>query len=135
MELFSFNSCSKYFLSFHNYTIHNKLLEKGTQTDIIIYVPLVTRDMPRAITIGISLTTVCYLMVNVAYITVLGASGILASEAVAVVSKKTQIPLEQVIECVCSDCNERGRGTSRFRAGKKSNIGRYSIKCGKYQTN
>ena len=41
--------------------------------------------MPRAIVIGISLTTVCYLMVNVAYITVLGASGILASDAVAVV--------------------------------------------------
>ena len=44
------------------------------------------RDMPKAITIGISLTTVCYLMVNVAYITVLGKAGILKSEAVAVVS-------------------------------------------------
>ena len=44
------------------------------------------RDMPRAIVIGISLTTVCYLMVNVAYVTVLGAAGILKSEAVAVVS-------------------------------------------------
>ena len=44
------------------------------------------RDMPRAIVIGISLTTVCYLMVNVAYVTVLGSPGILASEAVAVVS-------------------------------------------------
>lgn len=42
--------------------------------------------MPRAIVIGISLTTVCYLMVNVAYVTVLGSAGILASEAVAVVS-------------------------------------------------
>lgn len=42
------------------------------------------KDMPRAIIIGISLTTVCYLLVNVAYITVLGASGILASSAVAV---------------------------------------------------
>jgi len=40
--------------------------------------------MPKAITIGISLTTVCYLMVNVAYITVLGKAGILESEAVAV---------------------------------------------------
>ena len=45
------------------------------------------RDMPRSITIGISLTTVCYLMVNVAYITVLGKMGILESSAVAVVSK------------------------------------------------
>lgn len=42
------------------------------------------KDMPRAIVIGISLTTVCYLMVNVAYVTVLGSAGILASEAVAV---------------------------------------------------
>ncbi|CAH3042166.1 unnamed protein product [Pocillopora meandrina] len=42
------------------------------------------KDMPRAIVIGISLTTVCYLLVNVAYITVLGAPGILASDAVAV---------------------------------------------------
>ena len=42
--------------------------------------------MPRAITIGISLTTVCYILVNVAYIAVLGSSGILESEAVAVVS-------------------------------------------------
>lgn len=47
--------------------------------------------MPRAITIGISLTTVCYLMVNVAYITVLGKTGILASEAVAVVSVKNKL--------------------------------------------
>ena len=43
--------------------------------------------MPKAITIGISLTTVCYLMVNVAYITVLGKTGILNSDAVAVVSR------------------------------------------------
>lgn len=43
--------------------------------------------MPKAITIGISLTTVCYLMVNVAYITVLGKAGILNSDAVAVVSR------------------------------------------------
>ena len=43
--------------------------------------------MPKAITIGISLTTVCYLLVNVAYITVLGKAGILESDAVAVVSR------------------------------------------------
>ena len=48
--------------------------------------------MPRSITIGISLTTVCYLVVNVAYITVLGKTGILDSSAVAVVSKnKTSV--------------------------------------------
>ncbi|KAK2553179.1 b0 [Acropora cervicornis] len=40
--------------------------------------------MPRSIAIGISLTTVCYLVVNVAYITVLGKTGILESSAVAV---------------------------------------------------
>ncbi|EDO37074.1 predicted protein [Nematostella vectensis] len=42
------------------------------------------RDMPKAIIIGISIITGCYLMVNIAYITVLGGAGILASEAVAV---------------------------------------------------
>ncbi|KXJ17864.1 b(0,+)-type amino acid transporter 1 [Exaiptasia diaphana] len=42
------------------------------------------RDMPRAIVIGVSIITICYLIVNVAYITVLGGTGILASEAVAV---------------------------------------------------
>ncbi|KAK3748507.1 hypothetical protein QZH41_008575 [Actinostola sp. cb2023] len=42
------------------------------------------RDMPRAIIIGVSLITICYLIVNVAYVTVLGGAGILASEAVAV---------------------------------------------------
>ncbi|XP_031563576.1 b(0,+)-type amino acid transporter 1-like [Actinia tenebrosa] len=42
------------------------------------------KDMPRAIVIGISLITVCYLLINVAYITVLGKSGILISPAVAV---------------------------------------------------
>ena len=49
--------------------------------------PILCRDMPKAITIGIAITTVCYLMVNVAYITVLGKAGILSSEAVAVVSR------------------------------------------------
>ena len=53
------------------------------------HLPILCRDMPKAITIGISLTTVCYLMVNVAYITVLGKAGILNSEAVAVVSRNT----------------------------------------------
>ncbi|KAK3701454.1 hypothetical protein QZH41_004059 [Actinostola sp. cb2023] len=42
------------------------------------------RDMPRAIVIGISLITVCYLLINVSYIAVLGKSGILHSEAVAI---------------------------------------------------
>ena len=51
------------------------------------HLPILCRDMPKAITIGISLTTVCYLMVNVAYITVLGKAGILKSDAVAVVSR------------------------------------------------
>ena len=49
--------------------------------------------MPRAIIIGISLTTICYLLVNVAYIAVLGKALILKSEAVAVVSCKGQVKI------------------------------------------
>ena len=41
--------------------------------------------MPRSIIIGISLTTMCYLLTNVGYITVLGESGILKSEVLAIV--------------------------------------------------
>lgn len=60
--------------------------EKCLQPNDYVLLSFTYRDMPRAIVIGISLTTVCYLMVNVAYVTVLGSAGILASEAVAVVS-------------------------------------------------
>ena len=43
------------------------------------------RDLPRALMIGIPLVTVCYLMTNIAYITVVGKVGILTSGAVAMV--------------------------------------------------
>ena len=45
----------------------------------------VPRDLPRALMIGIPLVTVCYLLVNIAYIAVVGGHGILTSGAVAVV--------------------------------------------------
>lgn len=43
-------------------------------------------NLPRAIMIGIPLTTACYVMVNVAYLAVLSPAEMMASEAVAVVS-------------------------------------------------
>jgi L-type amino acid transporter 9 len=42
-------------------------------------------NLPRAIIIGISLVTVCYLAINVAYLTVLSPAALIKSDAVAVV--------------------------------------------------
>lgn len=44
------------------------------------------RDMSRVIVIGIFFIIVCYLLVNVVYITVLGVFGILVLDVVVVVS-------------------------------------------------
>lgn len=44
------------------------------------------RNLPLAIIIGIPLVAVCYVMVNVAYFTVMTTSEVLLSPAVAVVS-------------------------------------------------
>lgn len=54
------------------------------------------RNLPLAILIGISLVTVCYILVNVAYFTVMTPSELLLSPAVAVVRKR-QLPLSN--EC------------------------------------
>ena len=45
-----------------------------------------TRDLPLAIMIGIPVVTGCYVMVNVAYLTVMSAAEIATEKAVAVVS-------------------------------------------------
>lgn len=50
------------------------------------------RNLPLAILIGISLVTVCYVLVNVAYFTVMTPSELLMSPAVAIVRKR-QLPL------------------------------------------
>ena len=42
--------------------------------------------------IGIPLTTICYVMVNVAYLAVLSPTEMMESEAVAVVTKATLVP-------------------------------------------
>lgn len=44
------------------------------------------RNLPRAIVIGIPLVTVCYILMNVAYFTVMTPTELLQSQAVAVVS-------------------------------------------------
>lgn len=43
------------------------------------------RNLPLAIIIGIPLVTVCYVMVNIAYFTVMTPADLLSSPAVAVV--------------------------------------------------
>ena len=52
------------------------------------------RDLPRSIMIGIPLVTVCYVLVNIAYLTVLSPAEILTSSAVAVVSKACSVQSE-----------------------------------------
>lgn len=44
------------------------------------------RNLPRAIMIGIPLTTVCYVLANVGYLAVMSKEEIMLSHAVAVVS-------------------------------------------------
>lgn len=43
------------------------------------------RNLPRSIILGIPLVTICYVLVNIAYLTVMSPEELLASEAVAVV--------------------------------------------------
>ena len=56
------------------------------------------RDLPWSIMIGIPLVTVCYVLVNIAYLTVLSPAEILTSSAVAVVSKAYSVQSEMEIE-------------------------------------
>ena len=50
------------------------------------------RDLPLAIMIGIPLVTGCYVLVNIAYLTVLTAAEVASSNAVAVVSDIRIVP-------------------------------------------
>lgn len=51
------------------------------------------RNLPLAILIGISVVSVCYVLVNVAYFTVMTPSELLLSPAVAVVRKRRLPPV------------------------------------------
>lgn len=50
------------------------------------WVPAPPRNLPLAIIVGIPLVTVCYILMNVSYFTVMTATELLQSQAVAVVS-------------------------------------------------
>lgn len=50
-----------------------------------VFVPL--RNLPMAIVIGIPLVTVCYILMNISYFTVMTPTELLQSQAVAVVSR------------------------------------------------
>lgn len=56
----------------------------------------ILRNLPMAIIIGIPLVTVCYILMNIAYFTVMTPTELLQSQAVAVVS------------CWCSDLWKEG---------------------------
>lgn len=73
-----------------------------------VFVPL--RNLPMAIVIGIPLVTVCYILMNVSYFTVMTPTELLQSQAVAVVSR-----------CGC-DLWKEGDSESR-KAGYISRLG------------
>ena len=56
--------------------------------DLILCVMLCLRNLPLAILIGIPLVSVCYVMVNISYFTVMTATELLQSPAVAVVRSR-----------------------------------------------
>ena len=53
-----------------------------------LWVPAPPRNLPLAILLGIPLVTGCYILMNVSYFTVMTATELLQSQAVAVVSAR-----------------------------------------------
>lgn len=60
-------------------TVHNVFL------CFFVFLSICHRNLPLAILIGIPLVSVCYVLVNVAYFTVMSTTELLLSPAVAVV--------------------------------------------------
>lgn len=60
-----------------------------------VFLSIDLRNLPLAIMIGIPLVTVCYVMVNIAYFTVMTPTELLLSPAVAVVRR---------VDSCCSMC-------------------------------
>ena len=65
----------------------------GTKSEILLDLLVLFRNLPRAILIGLPLTTACYVLVNVAYLAVLSPAEMIASEAVAVVLYYENLPM------------------------------------------
>ena len=66
------------------------------------------RDLPLAIMIGIPMVTGCYVMVNVAYLTVMSAAEIATEKAVAVVSVNREGKQQKrftILEFSCFGCH------------------------------
>lgn len=59
--------------------------------------PFLSRNLPLAIIIGIPLVTGCYILMNVSYFTVMTATELLQSQAVAVVSTGIRVSAVQAV--------------------------------------
>lgn len=77
----------KYYTSFDGSSCESSDLS-FTHLCVLFNVP---RNLPRAIMIGIPLTTLCYVLANVGYLAVMSKEEIMISHAVAVVREKLQI--------------------------------------------
>ena len=66
--------------------------------------PLCHRSLPRAIYISLPLVTVVYLLANVAYFAVLSPTEVLASNAVAVVSRRPSAETEHQHDTIATSC-------------------------------
>uniref|UniRef100_A0A3Q3VQG5 b(0,+)-type amino acid transporter 1 n=1 Tax=Mola mola TaxID=94237 RepID=A0A3Q3VQG5_MOLML len=77
------------------------------------------RNLPRAIVIGIPLVTVCYVLVNVAYFTVMTATDLLLSPAVAITfGDRALYPLSWIVPLFVTFSTFGAANGSCFTAGR-----------------
>lgn len=94
-------------------------MKQGCRSATTVFL-LHLRNLPLAILIGISLVTVCYVLVNVAYFTVMTPSELLLSPAVAIVRAPQSPPVSNrvppkrsraILHADGSSCSSRRRDT------------------------